>query len=116
MRILPEPSTESPERRPSTPAAGLILGTFWIAALGAAVVRRLHRAKQRRGQKTAANGRPACDVAREAIDHLSAIRGYCEMSRIKAEVRYLDAAIETADEVAVLLRKLCKALPPAGPE
>ena len=72
------------------------------------MVRRFHQAKLRRGQATDTPRRPTCDIAREAIDHLSAIRGYCEMSRIKAEGRYLDAAIETTDEVAALLRKLCK--------
>lgn len=109
MRILPHPSTESPERRPSTPAAaGLILGAVWIAAVGALMVHRHHQAKQRRGLETAATARPASDIAREAINHLSAIRGYCEMTRIKAEPRYLDSAIETADEVVALLRKICK--------
>ena len=53
----------------------------------------------------------ARDVFEEAINRLAAIRGYCELAKLKGETgraleKRMDAAIAAVDEVSALLRQV----------
>ncbi|MFQ5720386.1 MAG: sensor histidine kinase, partial [Acidobacteriota bacterium] len=113
------------ERRRSRLYLGLIIGVWLglvIAAVGALTARdrrrrhaerilRQKEAELRQAQKLEAVGRLAGGLAHDISNYLGAIRGYCEVCRLHcggdpAQVRRMDAAMDTASEASHLIRRL----------
>ena len=72
---------------------------------------RLREAELLQAQKMDAVGRLAGGIAHDINNYLGALRGYCEVAKLKNErgkalADRMDAAIETATEASVLIRKL----------
>lgn len=94
------------EKRVGKPSAVLILGAISIATW---LLRRGNRGRRRRNPEPVS--RPVDGIAHELNDYLGAIRGYCEVAKMRnpsdpALARGMDAAMESATKAAALVRQL----------
>lgn len=113
----------APRARSELSAAAVSLGVLAILAFGGFLLLRRRAGGRRAGSRRAGSRRAGStgpplpadrlpkDLVEEAVNLLGAIRGYCELAKLKGEngdalESRMDASIETVDEVSALLRRL----------
>lgn len=100
-----------PRARSEAPSTARAMGTIAVIGLGVLL---WSRSVRRRRTQPSLTPRALHDLVEESLNLLGAVRGYCELAKVKGEsgcalASRMDSSIATVDETTALLRRLLAA-------